>query len=267
MEDPFQVVKDEVQHSLGVVQELHKRWKEIYTSAAGTDTEEYEWTKSELLSGLRSIDWDLKDLEETITIVQSNRAKFGLSDEEIESRRDFVDGTRKTIATIRAEVTAADTNDTTAKPASSAKRVGLLPKKKAGTERESLLASDGASAGGPSKLTSIKVDQAAHADNSRFISEQQQQQQMVMQQQDTQLDVISSSVSRLKEMGQEINTELKHQDKMLDEIGERTDTTRLQMSAAMKGLTKLAKDSDKGKMCVILVLTLILIGLCWAIFN
>jgi len=155
---PF-AVRSEVQHSLSVVNELHKRWKEIHKSAAGADTEEYEWTKSELLSGLRSIEWDLKDLEETIAIVQSNRAKFGLSDEEIESRRRFVDDTRSSIANIRAEVTSAE-NDSTASAKPASRRAGgvTLPglgKKKGKEERESLLASESAAAS--STLTSIKV--------------------------------------------------------------------------------------------------------------
>lgn len=111
------------------------------------------------------------------------------------------------------------------------------------------------------------MDSAAHADNSRFISDEAQKQQLVMKEQDAQLDVISSSVTRLKDMGHEINAELKVQDKLLDEIDEKTESTRTQMGAAMKGLTKLAKDSDKGKMCLILVLSLILIGLCYAIFS
>mmetsp|Transcript_15229 Transcript_15229/g.39586 ORF Transcript_15229/g.39586 Transcript_15229/m.39586 type:complete len:266 (+) Transcript_15229:123-920(+) len=265
MEDPFQVVKDEVQHSLSVVNELHKRWKEIYKSAAGTDTEEYEWTKSELLSGLRSIEWDLQDLEETIGIVQGNREKFGLSDDEIESRKQFVDGTRSSIATIRAEVNGAEAGETSSKSTTSASKRAV---KKLGTERESLLAGDSAAAeAGTSKLTSIKVDTAAHADNSRFIADEAQKQQFIMKEQDSQLDVISSSVTRLKDMGHEINTELKVQDKLLDEIDEKTESARTQMGAAMKGLTKLAKDSDKGKMCLILILSLILIGLCYAIFS
>lgn len=88
-----------------------------------------------------------------------------------------------------------------------------------------------------------------------------------MAEQDSQLDVISSTVGRLKEIGHEINSELKVQDKLIDDISEQTDSAAGQMRNSMKALTKLAKDSDNGKLCVIFVLTLILIGLCWAIFG
>mmetsp|Transcript_8190 Transcript_8190/g.27806 ORF Transcript_8190/g.27806 Transcript_8190/m.27806 type:complete len:260 (+) Transcript_8190:175-954(+) len=259
MEDPFQVVKDEVQHSLNVVNELHKRWKEIYKSAAGADNEEYSWIESELLSGLRSIEWDLQDLEETIGIVMGNRQKFGLSDEEIASRQEFVETTRANVTSIRGEVNAAQEKQA-GKPAPAGKKAA----KKAGTERESLLSTDSS---GPSELTSVKVDKQAHADNQRFLEDEHMKQQLMMKDQDAQLEDVSKSMGTLKRIGQDINKELVTQGELLDHIDERTESTRTQMQAAMKGLTKLAKDSDKGKLCMILVLSLILLGLFYAVFN
>lgn len=277
-----------MQHSLTVVHELHKRWKEILKSATGKESEEYEWTKSELLSGLRSIEWDLQDLEETIRIVLSNRAKFGLGDDELESRQHFVESTHKSISMIRAEISSAE-------PAEAAASKGAKKAaKKAGTERESLLASDSAAAGSsiaitvrararPStsvgacltrphparsaRATAAQVDKEAAADNSRFINDESQKQQTILAEQDSQLDVISSTVGRLKEIGQDINSELKVQDRLIDDISEQTDSAAGQMRNSMRALTKLAKDSDNSKLCVIFVLTLILIGLCYAIFS
>lgn len=116
-------------------------------------------------------------------------------------------------------------------------------------------------------LVTAQIDKEAAADNSRFINDETQKQQMMFAEQDSQLDVISSTVGRLKEIGHEINSELKVQDKLIDDISEQTDSAAGQMRNSMKALTKLAKDSDNGKLCVIFVLTLILIGLCWAIFG
>jgi len=44
------------------------------------------WTTSELLSGLRSIEWDLQDLEDTVSIVKGNRLKFQLDDADVQAR-------------------------------------------------------------------------------------------------------------------------------------------------------------------------------------
>ena len=39
---------------------------------------------AELLSGLRSIEWDLQDLEDTVSIVEGNRQKFQLEEEDVQ---------------------------------------------------------------------------------------------------------------------------------------------------------------------------------------
>ena len=82
LQDPFLAVKEEVEHSVGVVVELHKKWSDLAT--ASTRGDEFEWTSSELLSGLRSIDWDLQDLEDTVSILEGNRQKFQLDDAEMQ---------------------------------------------------------------------------------------------------------------------------------------------------------------------------------------
>jgi len=89
----------------------------------------------------------------------------------------------------------------------------------------------------------------------------------MMKDQDSQLDTISTAVGRLKDIGHEINSELKVQDKLLDEIDDQTQSASSQMRNAMKALNKLANDSDNGKLMVIALLSVILIGLCYAIFS
>ena len=39
-----------------------------------------------MLSGLRSIEWDLQDLEDTVSIVKGNRVKFQLADTDVQAR-------------------------------------------------------------------------------------------------------------------------------------------------------------------------------------
>jgi hypothetical protein len=42
MQDPFHAVKEEVEHSVTVVIDLHKRWHEL--SASSKKGDEWEWT-------------------------------------------------------------------------------------------------------------------------------------------------------------------------------------------------------------------------------
>jgi len=48
---------------------LYERWSELINDPKSVSKEEYDWTTNELRNSLRSIEWDLEDLEETIDIL------------------------------------------------------------------------------------------------------------------------------------------------------------------------------------------------------
>lgn len=56
----------EVFKALNKTRGLYLRWRELDEGAA---TPELEWTTTELRNSLRSIEWDLEDLEDTIDIL------------------------------------------------------------------------------------------------------------------------------------------------------------------------------------------------------
>ncbi|KAI8127224.1 Syntaxin-10 [Lucilia cuprina] len=66
LEDPFFVVKDEVFKALNKTRGLYLRWREL---GENCNSAEAEWTTNELRNSLRSIEWDLEDLEDTINIL------------------------------------------------------------------------------------------------------------------------------------------------------------------------------------------------------
>ncbi|TGZ57008.1 Syntaxin-6 [Temnothorax longispinosus] len=92
LENPFFVVKDEVCKALNKNRGLYGRWSELQnvaiTSPTGSmplsgsataisRTDELDWTTTELRKALRSIEWDLDDLEDTIYILfQSETFQF-----------------------------------------------------------------------------------------------------------------------------------------------------------------------------------------------
>nr|KAF6275743.1 syntaxin 10 [Pipistrellus kuhlii] len=79
LEDPFFVVRGEVQKAVNTARGLYQRWCELLQEGAAVGREELDWTTNELRNGLRSIEWDLEDLEETIDIpegiVEANPGK------------------------------------------------------------------------------------------------------------------------------------------------------------------------------------------------
>uniref|UniRef100_L7LZ45 Syntaxin 6/10/61 N-terminal domain-containing protein n=1 Tax=Rhipicephalus pulchellus TaxID=72859 RepID=L7LZ45_RHIPC len=71
LEDPFFVVKDEIVKAIANNKTLFERWNQYQDPSSLPSKEDIEWTTSELRKGLRSIEWDLEDLEETVGILLS----------------------------------------------------------------------------------------------------------------------------------------------------------------------------------------------------
>jgi syntaxin 6 len=84
--------------------DLHEKWKSLLNNPATVGREEYNLTTSELRNSVRSIEWDLEDLEETIQIVEGNQRKFNLTSEEIENRKTFVKQTKQNLDEIKVSI-------------------------------------------------------------------------------------------------------------------------------------------------------------------
>lgn len=59
----------EVQKAVNTAQGLFQRWTELLQDPSTATREEVDWTTNELRNNLRSIEWDLEDLDETINIL------------------------------------------------------------------------------------------------------------------------------------------------------------------------------------------------------
>nr|XP_007993670.1 syntaxin-10 isoform X2 [Chlorocebus sabaeus] len=97
LEDPFFVVRGEVQKAVNTARGLYQRWCELLQESAAVGREELDWTTNELRNGLRSIEWDLEDLEETIGIVEANPGKFKLPAGDLQERKVFVERMREAV--------------------------------------------------------------------------------------------------------------------------------------------------------------------------
>ncbi|XP_005800483.1 syntaxin-10 [Xiphophorus maculatus] len=230
IEDPFFVVKGEVQKALSRARGLFDRWEELLQEGTQVSRDELDWSANELRNCLRAIDWDLEDLSETISIVESNPGKFRLGDNELQERRDFVERTRKSVQEMKDEL-------------SSPSAVERAEKK----NRQEQDRSTGLEA----HLVSA---------NSRYIQEQQEQQQLIIQEQDEQLELVSGSIRVLKDMSGRIGDELDEQAVMLGDFGDEMDQTSSRMDSVLKKLEKVSHmTSSRRQWCAIGVLVAIMI--------
>ncbi|KAG9266625.1 syntaxin-6 [Astyanax mexicanus] len=258
MEDPFFVVKGEVQKAVNTAQGLHQRWSELLQDPGGASKEEVDWTTNELRNSLRSIEWDLEDLDETISIVEANPRKFNLDAVELSKRKAFITSTRQTVREMK---------DHMASPMA----VTITDKK----SRQTLLAEGGSHgpiwqpgggrgagggggvAGGGDRYT--RLDRELQTANSQFIEEQQTQQQLIADQQDEQLELVSGTIGVLKNMSQRIGQELDEQAVMLDDFSHEMDNTQSRLDNVMKKLAKVSHmTSDRRQWCAIGILLAIL---------
>ncbi|XP_024871235.1 syntaxin-6 isoform X2 [Temnothorax curvispinosus] len=222
LENPFFVVKDEVCKALNKNRGLYGRWSELQnvaiTSPTGSmplsgsataisRTDELDWTTTELRKALRSIEWDLDDLEDTICIVEKNPTKFKIDNKELTVQRSFIEQAREEVKPLL-------DNSPARVPANH------------GTTKYS------------------KLENEIDSPNRQFFSDTMQQQNAMIRQQDEQLDMIGETVGTLKTVSRQINSELDEQAVMLDEFGNELETTDSKLDATMKKMAKVLHMSN-----------------------
>eukprot|EP01137_Pigoraptor_chileana_P003111 Opistho-2@42860 len=248
MEDPFFEVRDDVQKSISTAQELYDRWQELLSdNTTASKNEELDWVARELRTVLKTVELDLDDLDEVIKISESDPEKFDLTRSEIDDRKAFVARTRRTLNDIRDHM------------ANSGNRVKVQ-------QRGELLGGKAGGSGTGSKAAGKKADKYAKAQeetrkqNQTFIDDQKQLQEQIIRQQDHELDQISTSLSRTKEISLKIGDELDAQDELINDLDQHMDNTGSRLKQVIAKVDKVMRSSNDGKqMCCIVVLLIILV--------
>jgi syntaxin 6 len=239
--DPFYMVKEEIEQTCSKAKSLLDRHKKLAVGNQGAGNPEFERLTAELKKSAKAIDFDLQDLEETISIVENDRRKFRLSEEEVKSRKMFVQQTRQFVNEIQSAVAGASN---------------------AGRSKLTTTAAGGAAGAVMADGLNDRFARAADHDNEAFLNNEVQRQEYLMRNQDEDLADLSQGVQRLNEIGNTIHDELNTQNRMLEDLDRDVDSTMGRLKANMSKAAKILKDSkDKGKMCVIIVLCLVLLGL------
>jgi len=248
LQDPFYVVKEEVLQSVNGVTTLYDRWQELLRTTNTSQNDEFKWTTNQLRTGIKSIEWDLQDLEETIGIVESNRQKFRLEQAEVDSRKKFISETQYIIKKMKEELN----NATTKGKLDNDSRESLM--KKAASRDQARDRFDA-------------LDNAIRNDNESFIRDQHQMQDQIMRDQDVELDKLGEVVGVIGQMGNSIYSELNTHNRILNDLDAGVDDTQGRLTSVMRRVNKLLEStSDRVQWCVIIVLILILVGLVIIVF-
>ena len=229
MEDPFFIVRGEVNKALGNVNDQYNKWEKLLSDENAVGKEEYNATLSEIKNGIRSIEWDLEDLIETVNIVESNPMKFNLTPNDIIERRDFITNTQSRVKSMKEQF-----NDP------------QVLSKVEKSQRSSLIKN-----GHMNKYE--KLDNEIVQSNQRYIQDTQAQQQLLMGQQDNQLEHVHRSVGVLKSMGSQIGNELEEQAIIIDELSHEVDQTDSRLQTVLVRVEKMLRLADDKKQTYVLI--------------
>jgi len=243
VQDPFYLVREEIQDSVKEVISNFNKWNSLPVG----NSEKYRYGK-ELQGGCDSLFWQLDELDEAIKMASKDYTRFHIEEKEIQSRKTWIKSCRKQIEDVQDQLTTENSIPTNAQTADSA------PVRDSARARPS--------------STQAKLQRAHEEDNQNFIGDQSQEQEMLMRRQDEQLDDLSHSVSRIGLVSLNIGQELDEQGNMLEDLEEDLDGVKARLGAMTRKLQNVIKKSGfKGQLIMIVVLLVLLVVLIMIAFS
>ncbi|KAF4320388.1 hypothetical protein BBO99_00004322 [Phytophthora kernoviae] len=217
--DPFYVFKDELESKVSAVNQKHAKWRAIIEVKDSPASKELPTLTHQIEGAVATAEKSLKFLEETIVMVEANRAKFEHIDAELQA--------------VSAEIS----TDAIKTRIQREERKLMQPKQTQKPIRSG----------------------SGQERNERFMADEAQRQQQIMQDQDKSLAGLESDITRLHGVTVEIGTEVKNQNKMLDDLTEDVEEAQERMNFVMARLGKLLKTKDKCQLGLILFLVVVLV--------
>ena len=226
-----------VNAQLGRLSEKCTRFTELLRTTDTANNPEFNVLRKGLLKDIRVTEKDLAGLKQAIDVVNTNRARFPLiTDNELNSRREFVVNSASQITGIKAKVDSESARDKMAQDEARARQSFEID-------------------------SSSNPGNAVQKDNSRFIKNQVAEQRYMLGEQDHALDGLGAAVDRLGEISKEVNTELKEQNLLLNQLDDDLDSAGNRMGLVQTKLAKLLKTKDGCTIWTIVILTLIFVAL------
>ncbi|XP_050903703.1 syntaxin-61 isoform X2 [Lathyrus oleraceus] len=199
-QDPFYVVKEDIQDSIDRLQSNFHQWENTL------DTGEHLNLSKEVLAACGSIEWQVDELDKAISVASRDPSWYGIDEKEIENRRRWTSNARTQVRTVKKTVEARKGSNTTTHANMN------------GMHRELMRQPD-------SHQSTSKSNQYAAGSDDDFIESESDRQMLLIKRQDEELDELSLSVQRIGGVGLTIHEELLGQEKILDELGNEMDST------------------------------------------
>ncbi|RXI03484.1 hypothetical protein DVH24_004136 [Malus domestica] len=254
-QDPFYVVKEEIQESIEKLQSSFHQWEHL----SSDNGEQVRLTK-ELLASCGSIEWQkialdrlrpeqhwdfmVDELDKAISVAARDPTWYGIDEVELEKRRRWTSTARAQVGSLKKAVEAGkDSSGTSVN----------------GMRRELMRVAN-------SQETERSNPYGAHH-NDDFITSESDRHLLLIKQQDEELDELSASVERIGGVGLTIHEELLAQEKIIEELGTEMDGTSNRLDFVQKKVAAVMKKAGvKGQFMMILFLLVLFIILFVLVF-
>ncbi|KAL5761810.1 hypothetical protein ACOSP7_018074 [Xanthoceras sorbifolium] len=241
-QDPFYIVKEEIQESIDKLQSTFHQWERI-----PSDTGEQVHLTKELLAGCESIEWQVDELDKAIGVASRDPSWYGIDQVELEKRRRWTSTARAQVGNMKKAVLAG-------------KELNGVGTTSASGMRQELMRL-------PNSHQADTSNYYAGRDNDDFIQSESDRQLLLIKQQDEELDELSASVERIGGVGLTIHEELLAQEKIIDELGMEMDSTSNRLDFVQKKVAMVMKKAGaKSQFMMILFLLVLFIILFVLVF-
>lgn len=241
-QDPFYIVKEEIQDSIEKLLSSFHKWERL-----PPDSGEQQNLTKELLAGCESIQWQVDELDKTISVAARDPSWYGINESELEKRRRWTSNARSQVGNVKKGIVAGKESN------------GLSTSKVNGMRRELMRM--------PNSQQTDRSNQYVTQANDDLISSESDRQLLLIKQQDDELDELSASVERIGGVGLTIHEELLAQEKIIDDLGTEMDGTSNRLDFVQKKVAMVLKKAGaKGQWMMILFLLVLFIILFVLVF-
>ena len=207
-QDPFQSAEADALSLLQQCRPLLQDYLRIRSTASSANAPELVETRQELEATLTDLSADLQDLMDAVRAVEGAPARYGLSQTEVDRRKQVVSGIEAEIEDMRRRV------------------------------------KDGASAADRQRAASLAHPStfddtdplAGQQDDDDFAEWEEQRQMEIMHEQDEALDGVFKTVGNLRAQADTMGRELEEQAVLLEDTDEITDRVGGKLTKGMKGI-------------------------------
>ncbi|KAI9385371.1 hypothetical protein POPTR_011G059700v4 [Populus trichocarpa] len=240
-QDPFYIVKEEIQESIDKLQSSFHQWERI-----SCDMGDQVHLTKDLLAACESIEWKVDELDKAISVAGRDPSWYGIDEAELEKRRRWTSTARNQVGNVKKAVVAG-------------REVNISGTASVSGMRRELMRM-------PNSQQADKSNQYTQ-DNDDFIQSESDRQLLLIKQQDEELDELSITIGRLGGVGLTIHEELLAQEKIIDDLGMEMDSTSNRLDFVQKKVAMVMKKaSAKGQLMMILFLVVLFIILFVLVF-